>query len=154
MQLGEADGRTSPWGTRLQVCLHLLSMRDRHLLAPLRKYSWHGILHSHWFSWHLAQHESKGADSKKMKQLMNEPVISTIVLLGSEVKLHHKKAADILFLHVSQVSHMLCHELSIFLPSGSLARIYQGEQLMNTKQDKDLIQKTSKEPVVSQNQYL
>lgn len=70
---------------------------------------------------------------------MNEPVISTIVLLGSEVKLHHKKAADILFLHVSQVSHMPCHELSIFLPSGSLARIYQGEQLMNTKQDKDLI---------------
>lgn len=52
--------------------------------------------------------------------------------------MHHEQAADMLFIHISQVTHMPCPELSVFLLSGTLARIYRGEQLMNAKQDKDL----------------
>lgn len=80
-----------------------------------------------------------GADSKKMKQSMNEQVYFNHCLPGLRSQMHHKKAADMLFLHVSQVTHMPCRELSIFLLSGRLARIYKGEQLMNAKQDEDLI---------------
>ena len=52
--------------------------------------------------------------------------------------MHHKKAADVPFIHISQVTHMPGPELSVFLLSGRLARMYWGEQLMNAKQDNDL----------------
>lgn len=70
---------------------------------------------------------------------MNEPVYFNHCLAGLRSQMHYMKAADMLFLHVSQVTHMPCSELSIFPLSGRLARIYQREQLMNAKQDKDLI---------------
>lgn len=53
--------------------------------------------------------------------------------------MHHKKAADMLFIHIFQVIHTPCPELPVFLLSGRLARIYRGEQLVNAKPEKDLL---------------